>query len=360
MTDTAAAMEDETASYHVDYESNIDYFGSIGLVAEIPERKVMKPALPLVVDEQTIREVLPALDIQGALSAMFRALAVEQAVQPPQTLTLFPRDAGDFITYLGALAEEKVFGAKLSPYLVTGARPIVTAWTTLMSMETGHPLLLCDAGLLTVERTAATTAVAVDRLARSNATRLALIGTGAVGLAHLRHAAALRPWQSIRVFSPDLVRDETKRAAVSAAHERAVACASIEACVEDADVVMLCTSSGRPVLKREWLTKPALVTSISTNVANAHEIEPAWLLDMDVYCDYRKTTPASAGEMKLAVQHGWSPERIVGDLPDLVTGACETPAYERHAFFRSIGLGLEDVAIAHALYRHLGDKQSLQ
>lgn len=323
----------------------------------------MKPALPLplVVDEQTIREVLPALDIKGALSAMFRALAQEQAVQPPQTLTLFPHDAGDFITYLGALAGEKVFGAKLSPYLVTGAKPIVTAWTTLMSMETGHPLMLCDAGSLTTERTAATTAVAIDRLARADAGRLAVVGTGAVGLAHLRHAAALRDWRSIRVFSPDLIRDEAKRAALLAVDGRAEVCASVDACVEEADVVMLCTSSGRPVLKRESLTKPALVTSISTNVANAHEIEPAWLLDMDVYCDYRKTTPASAGEMRLAAQqYGWSPERIDGDLPALVTGACRKPAYERHAFFRSIGLGLEDVAIAHALYRHLRGKQSLQ
>src|SRR5581483_6442766 len=195
-------------------------------------------------------------------------------------------------------------------------------WTTLMSMETGHPLMLCDAGVLTTERTAATTAVAIDRLARGDAERLAVIGTGAVGLAHLRHAAALRPWRSIRVFSPDLMRDETKRAAVLAADERAQMCASIESCVEDADVVMLCTSSGSPVLQREFLTKAALVTSISTNVANAHEIEPAWLLEMDVYCDYRRTTPASAGEMKLAAQHGWSPDRIEGDLPALVTGAC--------------------------------------
>ncbi|MGN6668044.1 MAG: ornithine cyclodeaminase family protein [Trinickia sp.] len=323
----------------------------------------MLRALPLVVDEQTIRDALPAIDIRGALTAMFRALAVGQAVQPPQTLTLLPNDAGDFITYLGALAHEKVFGAKLSPYLVTGGKPIVTAWTALMSMETGHPLMWCDAGLLTTERTAATTAVAVDQLARADATRLAMIGTGAVGLAHLRHAASLRAWASIRVFSPGLVQNEAKAAALHAVDARAQACATIEACVDDADVVMLCTSSGEPVLMREALSKPALVTSISTNVANAHEIAPAWLLDMDVYCDYRKTTPASAAEMKLAAQHGWSPQQIKGDLPGLVSGLCAKPTYERHAFFRSIGLGLEDIAIAQALYRHLSgraDKQSLQ
>lgn len=352
-----------TLGYRVDYESNIDYFGSLGPVAKIQEIEVMKSALPLVVNEQTIRDALPHLDIRGALTAMFHALADQHAVQPPQTLALFPRDAGDFITYLGALSSEKVFGAKLSPYLVTGGKPIVTAWTALMSMETGQPLMWCDAGLLTTERTAATTAVAIDRLARADATRLALIGTGAVGLAHLRHAASLRGWTSIRVFSPGLSQDEEKCAAVRAVDKRAQPCATIEACVQDADVVMLCTSSGVPVLTREAMTKPALVTSISTNVANAHEISPAWLPEMDVYCDYRKTTPASAGEMKLAAQQGWSPDRIKGDLPALISEACDKPTYERHAFFRSIGLGLEDIAIAHALYRHLSDRaqrQSLQ
>ncbi|MGN6234441.1 MAG: ornithine cyclodeaminase family protein [Trinickia sp.] len=323
----------------------------------------MKAVLPLIVDEQTIRDALPAIDVKAALTAMFRALAAEQAVQPPQTLTLLPNDAGDFITYLGALGDGKAFGAKLSPYLVTGGKPIVTAWTALMSMETGHPLMLCDAALLTTERTAATTAVAVDALARGEARRLAVIGTGAVGLAHLRYAAPLRQWASIRVFSPGLSDSEAKCAAVRAVDARAQICATIEACVEDADVVMLCTSSGQPVLMRESLTKPALVTSISTNVANAHEISPAWVPEMDVYCDYRKTTPASAGEMKLAAQHGWSAQSIKGDLPALLSGTCGKPAYERHAFFRSIGLGLEDIAIAHALYRHLTEPsraQSLQ
>jgi L-arginine dehydrogenase len=121
---------------------------------------------------------------------------------------------------------------------------------------------------------------------------------------------------------------------------------------------MLCTSSGTPVLSDGMLTKPALITSISTNALNAHEIPPAWLADMDVYCDYRRTTPGSAGEMKLAAErHGWAAASVVGDLPELVSGACEKPSYRKHAFFRSIGLGLEDVAIAYELLRHLTGEQ---
>jgi L-arginine dehydrogenase len=175
-----------------------------------------------------------------------------------------------------------------------------------------------------------------------------------VGQAHLRHIAPLRPWDSIQVFSPGLHASAAQRAAVTALDPRVTISATLEDCVRDADVVALCTSSGTPVLTEGMLTRPALITSISTNVANAHEIPPAWLPQMDVYCDYRRTTPASAGEMKLAAElHGWSPQNVVADLPELVSGNANRPSYRRHAFFRSIGLGLEDVAIAYELFRYL-------
>ncbi|MBN3809070.1 ornithine cyclodeaminase family protein, partial [Paraburkholderia sp. Ac-20347] len=175
-----------------------------------------------------------------------------------------------------------------------------------------------------------------------------------VALAHIRHAAPLRAWESIRVFSPSLAGDAARAEQVRATDARVSVESSAQACVADADVVMLCTSSGKPVLALDTLTKPALITSISTNVAQAHEIDPAALPTLDVYCDYRRTTPHSAGEMTIAArEHGWSPDAIVGDLADLANDACPRPTYARHAFFRSIGLGLEDIAVAYTLYTHL-------
>lgn len=314
---------------------------------------------PLVVDQETVREALPHLDVRGALKQMFHSLGSDAAVQPPQTLTLFPGGAGDFITYLGAITNAKVFGAKLSPYIVTESKPVITAWSALMSMETGQPLMFCDSGLLTIERTAGATALAVDHLAAPEANRLAIVGTGAVGQAHLRHLASVRSWHAIQVYSPDLKDNAVKRAEIAALDERVTVYTSLEDCVGDADVVALCTSSGTPVLQEGMLRKPTLITSISTNVANAHEIPPAWIPRMEVYCDYRQTTPASAGEMKLAAQqHDWSPESVLGDLPELVLGTARKPSYQKHAFFRSIGLGLEDVAIAFELFRYLAARQS--
>lgn len=308
---------------------------------------------PYVITQAQARALLAQVDVPQILRKLFRDLAAGQAVQPSQQLVEFPKGAGDFINYLGVLAEDQVYGIKTSPYIVREQGPLVTAWTLLMSMQTGQPLLLCDAAELTTARTAATTAVAVDALAPHNARRLAVIGSGAVARAHVQYVKGLRDWQGISLYSPGLkTKSAEELASITDLDPRLHIAASLEAALHDADVVMLCTSSAKAVLDPQTLGKPALITSISTNAPRAHEVPPQSLNDMDVFCDYRQTTPGSAGEMLIAgEQHGWDASRIVGDLPDLLSERVARPSYGRHVFFRSIGLGLEDVALANALYR---------
>ncbi|MGO4323884.1 ornithine cyclodeaminase family protein [Pseudomonas sp. B21-010] len=308
---------------------------------------------PYVITQAQARALLAQVDVPQILRKLFRDLAAGQAVQPSQQLVEFPKGAGDFINYLGVLAEDQVYGVKTSPYIVREQGPLVTAWTLLMSMQTGQPLLLCDAAELTTARTAATTAVAVDALAPHNARRLAVIGSGAVARAHVQYVKGLRDWQGISLYSPGLkTKSAEELASITDLDPRLHIAASLEAALHDADVVMLCTSSAKAVLDPQTLGKPALITSISTNAPRAHEVPPQSLNDMDVFCDYRQTTPGSAGEMLIAgEQHGWDASRIVGDLPDLLSERVARPSYGRHVFFRSIGLGLEDVALANALYR---------
>ncbi|OWJ77786.1 ornithine cyclodeaminase family protein [Haematobacter missouriensis] len=304
--------------------------------------------MTLVLDAAAVARLLSRIDTLSEMRALFSRLGEGAAVQPPQTLTLLPHGRGDFITYLGAMPE--TFGAKLSPYLPQEGGPLITAWTLLMSMQTGEPLLLCDASRLTQERTAGTTALAVDLLAPADAARLAIIGSGAVGLAHWRHVAPLRAWAGVRVFSPGLGGDGLRAARWREAGVTLAANAA-EA-VHGADVVMLCTSSGTPVIDPALCAPGALVTSISTNAPDAHEVPPAFLTEAEVYCDYRATTPATAGEMRLAARdHGWSAAVVRGDLAELMTGRAPLPSGTRRTYFRSVGLGLEDIAMAEALFR---------
>jgi L-arginine dehydrogenase len=221
-----------------------------------------------------------------------------------------------------------------------------------MSLETGQPLLFCDSLALTTERTAATTALAVDLLAQSDAANLTIIGSGPIALAHLRHVLPLRPWRRIRIHSCSIsAKQEILEASLGELRPVPEIVDDCSRAVANADVVLLCTSSGTPVLSMEHIRPGMLVTSISTNVARAHEVPPEALTRMNVYCDDRSTTPLVAGEMVLASENGWSRDDIRGDLGELACGKAQAPSPDRASFFRSMGLGIEDVKMALEILR---------
>jgi L-arginine dehydrogenase len=302
-------------------------------------------------------EVLAKLDRSRVLSALetsFAGLLNGRSVQPTQTVTVFPDDRGDCIFYPGALLDLGLVGVKVSPYLAdladAGQYP-VTAYTLLLSASDGRPILLCDSYALTNIRTAGTTALSLKYLAPASSRVLALVGSGKVGREHLSYAVQGRKWDEVRVYSPSASKPGDRQTEVqqSAGKAQVQFADSAEMAVRGADVVMLCTSSGTAVIDHEWLGAHTLVTSISTNSPGAHEIEPKSLGKFDVFCDYRATAPSTAGEMKIAIEAGtWADSAIVADLPELVSGFVP-PDSGRPRFFRSTGLGIEDLAIAGLL-----------
>ena len=306
-----------------------------------------KPGFP-VLGADEVAQLSVGIDVASALREAFAGLASGRSHQPAQTIVEFG-DGADAIVYPAAVENLGVVSVKLSPYLPARTPP-VTAWTLLLSTETGEPVLLCDSAALTAERTAGTTALAVDHLAPATASVLAVVGSGPLAAAHLRHVVPLRTFDAVRVYSPSAsLGDEDSRARMSAAAHRVEFSPTVEEAVTGADIVLLCTSSGTPVLETAATEQDALITSISTNKPRAHEIAPRALATLAVYCDYRATAPLAAGEMLIANEEGvWSPTDIVADLPELVSGAAP-PRPDGRAYFRSIGMGIEDAAVAVAL-----------
>ena len=309
-----------------------------------------------ILTQEDVLKILPKVDVFSAVESMFGALGRGEAVQPKQVQTVFPGGKGDFINYSGVWMSAGVYGLKTSPFIVHDKGYTVTAWTLLMSTETGNPMLLVDSSRLTLERTAATTALAVNYLAKKDAEKLAVIGSGAQALAHIRYVSELRSWKSIKVWSLNSAKLSTEKQQEFKKEGRGVLefAATKQDAIDEADVILLCTSAASAVINAGDIKGSPLITSISTNMPGAHEIDPAMLADMDVYCDCTETTATVAGEMKLAAQAGsWKPEMVKGDLGALVNGTCPMPEGDKPVFFRSIGQGLEDVAVALAVMREI-------
>lgn len=315
--------------------------------------------MPLEMKLYSEEEALAAIsrdDVRRVLREAFAGLGNDATVQPAQTLTPFPNDEGDCIFYPGVIFNSDVIGVKVSPYinaLKRDGRYPVTAYTLLLSASSGRPTVLCDSYALTTIRTAATTALALEYLTPPTARKLCVIGAGKVAMEHLRYVANQHDWEQIEVWSPSLSTDGAKAREVShrldEISSKATVARSAAKAISGADVIMLCTSSGVPVIEIEDVPENCVVTSISTNAFRAHEISPSSLSSYSVFCDYRATCPVTAGEMVLAIEAGsWSADRVVGDLCDLVTGKSTRPSTGR-VFFRSTGLAIEDLAVANLL-----------
>lgn len=305
--------------------------------------------------EQDVAAQLNPQDLIQSLKQAFIGLSRGSAIQPPQLVAGIPEGKGDTIYYTGLIADKNLIGVTVSPFLVElaeqGASP-VTAYSLLLSSQTGLPVLFGDSKLLIAARTGATSVIATQAIAKS-VRRVAIVGTGLVAEWHLRCLKGLADCESIILYSKSINEPAKaeRRMALSNLDHRVSIGRTLEEAIHQADVVMLCTSSASPVLDPRDLPASVLVTSVSTDGPLAHEIPPASLADLNVYCDYRETTPSVAGEMVIGARdYNWDPRRIVADLPEILSSP---EAFGNHSnkpkYFRSVGLGIEDFAAASLL-----------
>lgn len=155
-------------------------------------------------------------------------------------------------------------GAGIGVKLVTvfpgnGARglPAVAAVFALFDGEDGRPLALLEASELTARRTACSSALAADYLARDDARRLLVVGCGTLAAHMVRAHACVRDYRHIDIWG----RDPAKAAALAARLREegypARAADGLRAAVEAADCVSCVTTSREALVRGAWL-KPGV------------------------------------------------------------------------------------------------------
>jgi ornithine cyclodeaminase/alanine dehydrogenase-like protein (mu-crystallin family) len=129
---------------------------------------------------------------------------------------------------------------------------------------------------LGARRTGAIGGVAVDVLARRDASRAAVIGTGTQAWTQLWAIAAVRSLAQVLVWS----RDPAHRAAFTSRAARelglpAAEAASAEQAVRGSDIVVLATSSATPVIETGWVPPGCHVTTLGPKQQGRAEFGPS-------------------------------------------------------------------------------------
>jgi ornithine cyclodeaminase len=224
----------------------------------------------------------------------------------------------------------------------------------LFSPETGALLAVLGGRYLTEVRTAAVSAVSARLLARDEASRLAIIGSGVQARSHLQALEHVFELSDVRVWSPTAEHQaafiETVEPTTSA---RLVGTDSAEQAVLGADIVVLATSSRSPVVQSEWIKEGTHVISVGACRPDQREMDPALVLRGRLFVESRAAALAESGDVVMAIQdHRFTAAHIVGELGELLEGTIEGRRSPREVtIFKSLGLAVEDVVAADAAYR---------
>jgi alanine dehydrogenase len=291
----------------------------------------------LFVTEDQVRELLPMRECIWLMREVFKDLRSGAALNQVRRRLMLPTGA---TLHSLAGAWGKYFGTK-----IYSAHPKFGAnfFFLLFDAETARPLAQFEANYLGQIRTGAASGFATDVLAAPDASTLAIIGSGFQARSQFEAIREVRAVKEVRVWSRDQAkRDEFARLI------GARACATAEAAVDGADIVATATSAKEPVLEAAWIGEGTHINAMGSNQAQRREL-PAELIARAtvIAVDSMEQAKIEAGDLLLAPVD-WADPRIV-ELKNLEGRPAGTPL----TIFKSIGLGVEDVAAAAFVYEQL-------
>ena len=193
-----------------------------------------------------------------------------------------------------------VFGQNLARGL-----PSHLATILLFDPETGALMAVMDGRYITEARTAAVSAVSAKAMARPDARRLAILGTGVQARSHLEALVEVRALADVRVWSPQ-ARSRDRFVADMAGKVAAPvrACASAEEAVRGADIVVLVTSSPTPVVDDAWVAAGAHVISVGACRPDQREMAPALVARGRLVVDSRAAALVESGDVVQGIREG--------------------------------------------------------
>ena len=234
------------------------------------------------------------------------------------------------------------------------AKPSVMGTYLLLAGDTGEPLAALDGVALTLRRTAATSAFASRHLSRPDASRLVMIGAGALAPHLIAAHAAVRPIRKVTVWNR--TADTARRLAASLHRDglSVSATADLEGAVGDADIVSAATMTRAPLIHGAWLGPGTHVDLVGAYTPEMREADDEAIRRARVFVDTRSGMKESGDIAEPLASGALTEAGIAGDLHDL--GRATRPGRrspDEITLFKSVGNAIEDLAAAVQVWRRL-------
>lgn len=221
----------------------------------------------------------------------------------------------------------------------------------LMDGETGKPLAVMDGNRLTTWRTAAASALASRYMSNPDASRMLMVGAGALAPFIIKAHRAVRPLTEIAIWARRPEAAEAVVAELATDGIEARATTDLEGEVRTADIISCATNATEPLIHGHWLKREAHLDLIGGFTMQMREADADALHRARVIVDSSKAID-EGGDVAVAIAEGsYSADQVAGTLADLCHGRIVGPVEGGGiTLFKSVGVALEDLAAAIAVW----------
>lgn len=298
------------------------------------------PNQPLFLPEARVRQLLRFDELLPALEQALIDFSAGRVTQPLRSVVSVTQHQGWF--GLMPAVYDDVFGAKLvTVFPNNAARGLDThmAAIHLFRAATGEPLAVMDGRFITAWRTAAVSAIAARELSNPHARVLAIMGSGVQAHTHFEALRRLRSFDQVRIWS------RTPEHARRFAAEIGAISLPAEDALRGADVIVTATSALDSILHGAWVKPGAFVSALGAVGPRARELDDHLMKSSVVIVESRESARHESAE----IQQSTAP--VYAELGELLSGAIQKPEPGATVVFKSLGIGIEDIAAARLVYQ---------
>ncbi len=307
-------------------------------------------------------EIGAALTFPTLISALRNAFAGEIVV-PVRHHHAIEREGHATATHLlmpawTKLPENNFLGTKIVNVFPDNGRkglPSIYGTYLLMSGETGETLAAMDGTRLTAWRTAAASALAASYIAREDASRMLMVGAGALAPFLIRAHASVRPIRHVTLWNHNRSKAEALAAELEDTGLEIAIADTLEAAVQQSDIISCATLSGQPLVKGAWLKPGAHLDLVGAYNPAMRESDDDCLRRAQIYVDTRGGALKEGGDIVQPLADGVITKADVrGDLFDLCRSSVKPKRKpDDITLFKSVGAAIEDLAAAMLVWRQI-------
>ncbi len=314
--------------------------------------------MAILLSKKDVADVLTMPDSIGILEKAFTDYKNGRVVMPVRLNIPEPEHSGlslfmpCYLKGLGALGIKTVTVYKDNPTKYN--MPTVLGTITLLDSKTGNTLAVMDAGYLTGMRTGAVAGLATKYLARPDSKTMGLLGAGVMAKFQLIAVTAVIKLDKVKVFSID---EPEKQKQFKELMEPAVGTSiefveSARKAVTDSDIVTLITSAKDPIIDGDWISPGTHINGVGSHAPAFREPDTKTIKRSKVVCDSIEACKAEAGDFIIPISEGELDDSLFkAELGDVVTGTKVRTSDDDITFFKSVGLALQDISVAHHVYQ---------